>query len=208
MSPNPPPPLIRTETLSPRERDQLLTSLIVPRPIGWISTRSAAGGFNLAPYSFFAVLSGTPPLVGVSIGARRGEPKDTLRNVRETGAFCVNVVSTDLLEAMNTSSADVGPEVDEFRLAGLTPAQGEIVVAPWVNGVRAALECVLFKVVELGESPNTLVIGEVRAVHLSRCLEMVPESWTVDPSSLQPVGRLGGEAYTLLGEIRKLPRPR
>jgi flavin reductase (DIM6/NTAB) family NADH-FMN oxidoreductase RutF len=146
--------------------------------------------------------------VGVSIGARRGVPKDTLRNIRDTGAFCVNVVSADLLEAMNASSAEVAPEVDEFQLAGLIPARGEVVDAPWVSEARASLECVLMKEVDLGESANTLVIGEVKAVHFSGGLETVPGRFAVDPVSLQPVGRLGGEGYTLLGEIKRIPRPR
>ncbi|MGW8265945.1 MAG: flavin reductase family protein [Longimicrobiales bacterium] len=205
---NRPDSFVRPETLTSRGRYELLTSLVVPRPIGWISTRSASGRLNLAPYSFFAALSATPPLVGVSVGARRGVPKDTLRNIRDTGAFCVNVVSANLLEAMNTTSADVAPEVDEFELAGLTPLPGEVVDAPRVSEAPASLECVLEKEVGLGDSANTLVIGEVKAVHLSGGLETVPGRLAVDPVSLQPVGRLWGDAYTLLGEIKRIPRPR
>ena len=205
------PPSFQTvdpETLTGGQRYQLLTSLVVPRPIGWISTVSPSGVRNLAPYSFFAALSGTPPMVGVSIGARGGEAKDTLNNIRATGSFCVNVVSHSLLEAMNETSAEVGPDVDEFELAGLTPVEGTRVGAPWLSEAPAALECLLSKEVGLAPSANTLVVGEVKAVHLSPALEMVPGSWAIDPNSLLPVGRLGGEAYTLLGEIRKLPRPR
>lgn len=208
MHTNPPASILRPEALSPKERYELLTSLIIPRPIGWISTRDPSGGLNLAPYSFFAALSASPLLVGVSIGARRGEPKDTLRNVRETGAFCVNVVSSDLLEAMNASSAEVAPEIDEFRLAGLIPAPGEAVDAPRVSEARASLECVVMKEVDLGVSPNTLIIGDVKAIHLSGELEILPGTMAVDPASLEPVGRLGGDAYTLLGEVRRIPRPR
>lgn len=203
-----PPEALRPERLTSKERYELLTSLVVPRPIGWISTRSGSGGFNLAPYSFFAALSATPLLVGVSIGARRGEPKDTLRNIRDTGAFCVNVVSSPLLAAMNATSAEVAPDVDEFRLAGLTPVEGEEVEAPWVSEAPAALECLLVKEVPLGESPNTLLIGEVKAVHLAQDLEILPGTMAVDPESLQPVGRLGGDRYTLLGAVKRIPRPR
>ncbi len=199
---------VRLEELSARQRYRLLTSLVVPRPIGWISTRSAAGRANLAPYSFFAALSGTPPLVGVSIGTRGGAPKDTLRNARETGAFCVNVVSEELLEAMSVTSAEVGPEVDEFALAGLRKADGTVVDVPRVAEAPAVLECALEKEVSLDPSSNTLLIGRVRAVHLSPALEVDPEHWAVDPRSLRPVGRLGGDAYTLLGEVRTIPRPR
>lgn len=200
--------LVQPETLSTRERYRLLTSLIVPRPIGWISTRDRSGRPNLAPYSFFAALSASPPLVGISIGSRRGEPKDTLSNIMATGAFCVNIVSEDLLEAMNATSAEVLPEVDEFGLAGLTPTDGSMVETPRVLEAPAALECVLFKVVDLGGGPNTLVIGEVKAVHLADSLETGPGTLAVRPESLRPVGRLGGEQYTLLGEVRTVPRPK
>ncbi len=198
----------RPEALSERERYQLLTSLVVPRPIGWISTRSPQGVPNLAPFSYFAALSSNPLLVGASIGSRRGEPKDTLVNIRSTGVFCVNVCSQELLEAMNASSAELPPEVDEFAVAGVTPLAGEVVGAPWVGEAPAALECTLFREVPLGDGPNTLVIGEVKRVHLSRRLVLADGSWAVDPRSLRPVGRLGGDRYAILGEIRELPRPR
>ena len=200
--------MVLPDTLSSRERYRLLTSLIVPRPIGWISSRDPSGRPNLAPYSFFAALSASPLLVGISIGARRGEPKDTLSNIRATGVFCVNVVSDDLLEAMNATSAEVAPGVDEFGLAGLNAAEGSQVDAPRVADAPAALECVLLREVDLGVSSNTLIIGEVKAVHLADHLETAPGTWAVRPESLRPVGRLGGEEYTLLGEVRKVPRPR
>ena len=193
--------------LSPQERYRLLTSLIVPRPIGWISTKSGSGVPNLAPYSFFNAISASPPLVAVSINQRRGEPKDTLRNIRETGAFCVNVVSAELLEAMNESSAEVAPEVDEFTLSGLTSVECDEVDAVRVGESPASLECALFREVELGEASSTLIIGEVKVIHLASGLKVDPESGAVDPTSLAPVGRLGGNGYTLLGQIRTLPRP-
>lgn len=207
-SPSPSGRIIHTDRLSARERYQLLTTLIVPRPIGWISTRSRGAIPNLAPYSFFAALSASPPLVAVSIGSRRGAPKDTLENIRQVGSFCVNVVSEDLLEHMNASSAEVPPETDEFHLAGVTAMAGQVVDAPWVAEAPATLECVLFEEVDLGEAPNTLVIGEVKAVRLAPGLNVLPDSWSVDPTSLRPVGRLGGEEYALPGEVRKLARPR
>lgn len=199
---------VRPRDLSRRERYQFLTTLVVPRPIGWISTRSREGVPNLAPYSFFAAISATPPLVALSIGQRKGEPKDTLKNIRDVGCFCVNVVSQDLVEAMNASSAEVAPEVDEFQLSGVRAVPGQEVDAPRVAEAPAVLECVLFKEVDLGESASTLVIGEVKAVHLSPGLRLIPGTWSVDQRFLRPVGRLGGEEYALPGEILNLPRPR
>lgn len=198
---------VRPEDLSGPERYGLVTSLVVPRPIGWISTASASGAPNLAPYSFFAALSANPILVGASIGHRKGVPKDTLANIRETGAFCVNVCSDDLLEAMNQSSSEVGPEVDEFRLAALTARPGVAVEAPWVEEAPAVLECSLFKEVTLGEAPNIFVIGRVEAIHLSGNLSLFDGSWDVDPMTLRPVGRLGRDRYAMPGEVSVLPRP-
>ena len=106
--------IFEPSVLPARARYQLLTSLVVPRPIAWVSSRSAAGQPNLAPFSYFAALSATPFLVGVSIGHRRGAPKDTLRNVRETGAFCVNLAAEARLSALNETSGEFPPEVDEF----------------------------------------------------------------------------------------------
>ena len=134
-------PFIRTADVSALERYQLLTSLVVPRPIGWLSTVNRSGAPNLAPFSYFAALASTPMLVGASIGFRRGEPKDTLVNIRESGAFCVNVVTEEQLEAMNLTSGDYLPDVDEFRVAGLPMARAELVDAPYVESCPAVLEC-------------------------------------------------------------------
>lgn len=196
--------------LSPRSRYEILTSLVVPRPIGWISTYASDGTPNLAPYSYFCALGSTPSiLVGASIGHRRGgRPKDTLVNIRDTGAFCVNVVTEPLLEPMNATSAEFEPEVDEFREVGLAVGEASTVRAPFVADCPAVLECRFFREVDLGVAPNTFVIGEVSAVRLGPGLETRPGTHVADPASLRPVGRLWGSAYTLLGEIRELPRPR
>nr|MDQ3309251.1 flavin reductase [Gemmatimonadota bacterium] len=111
--------IFHTAELSGRERYQLLTSLVVPRPIAWVSTRSEAGAPNLAPFSYFAALSSSPFLVGISIGTREGEPKDSLRNIRTTGAFCVNVVTEAQLEG-SANTLVIG-EVLLVRLADAAP---------------------------------------------------------------------------------------
>lgn len=195
------------EELDGLARYQLLTSLVVPRPIGWLSSRSADGVPNLAPFSYFNALSSSPLLVGASIGHRRGVPKDSLTNIRDTGAFCVNVVTERHLEAMNASSGDHPPEVDEFRVAGLQAAEARSVNAPYVADCPAVLECALRKVVELDEAPNTLVVGQVLAIRLSEELRWIEGTHFVDTESLRPVGRLWGGAYTLLGKVVLEPRP-
>jgi flavin reductase (DIM6/NTAB) family NADH-FMN oxidoreductase RutF len=143
-------------------------AIVGPRPIGWISSLSGAGVRNLAPYSFFNAFNYVPPIVGfASIGA-----KDTLRNVQETGEFVWNLATRPLAEAMNASCAAVGPEVDEFALAGLTPTPSRLVAAPRVAESPVAFECKVTQIIELqqasGETvPTWLVLGEVVGVHIA-----------------------------------------
>jgi flavin reductase (DIM6/NTAB) family NADH-FMN oxidoreductase RutF len=143
-------------------------AIVGPRPIGWISSLSSAGVRNLAPYSFFNAFNYVPPIVGfASIGA-----KDTLRNVQETGEFVWNLATRPLAEAMNASCAAVGPEVDEFALAGLTPTPSRLVAAPRVAESPVAFECKVTQIIQLqqasGETvPTWLVLGEVVGVHIA-----------------------------------------
>ena len=146
-------------------------AIVGPRPIGWISTQSATGALNLAPYSFFTAFNYVPPIVGfASIGA-----KDTLRNIEATGEFVWNLATHDLAEAMNQSCAAVPPEVSEFELAGLTPLASEKVRPPRVAESPVTFECRSTQIVQLqgidGEKvPTWLVLGEVVAVHIAKTL--------------------------------------
>ena len=180
---------------------------VAPRPIGWISTWSEDDVPNLAPYSYFGAVSSSPLLVSVSIGHRRQGFKDTLVNVRSRSAFCANVVSEDFLEAMNASSAEVGPAVDEFALTGLEAASSERVDAPYVVGAPAVLECVVRKEVDLDGALNTLVIGEVMGVRIDEAMTFREGTMSLDPDLLRPVGRLAGGSYALPGAVKWLPRP-
>lgn len=198
--------VVRPGGLDARERYQLLTSLVVPRPIGWISTWDATGGANLAPFSFYTALASTPMLVGISVGHRAGGPKDSLRNARASQAFCVNVVTEEQLESMNRTAGEFGPEVDEFERAGLTVAPADAVRAPFVADCPAVLECSLHREIDLGEAHATLLVGRVEAVRLDPGLRAVPGTRYLDTESLRPVGRLYGRAYGLLGEIVFLDR--
>jgi len=146
-------------------------AIVGPRPIGWISTQSGAGIRNLAPYSFFNAFNYTPPIVGFSsIGY-----KDTVRNVEETGQFCWNLATRALAAQMNASCAAVPPEVDEFELAGLTPAASRLVDVPRVAESPVSFECRLTQLIRLqgadGQAvPSWLVLGEVIGVHIDRAL--------------------------------------
>lgn len=193
--------------LDGRRRYQLLTSLVVPRPIGWLGTRSRDGCDNLAPFSYFAALSASPMLVGVSIGHRPDGPKDSLRNIRDTGGFTANIVDETHLVSMNASSIDAPPGFDEFRHAGLEKAGALRIDAPFVASAPAVLECRSEREIDLGAASNTLIIGRVLCIRLKRTLERVEGTDYVRTESLRPAGRLYGGAYLLGGEVCVLPRP-
>ena len=181
---------------------RFMIGAIVPRPIAWVSTRGGSGT-NLAPFSYFTAISSDPPLVGFSIFEREGDPKDTLRNLRETGDWVVNVVSEPLLEAMVTSAGDWPRGVSEFEMAGLAEVASERVSAPGVARAAIRLECRLVREVPLGA--NVFVIGEIVLAHAD---DAVMVDGRVDPERLAPIGRLGGELFAPLREVRKVPRPR
>ncbi len=176
----------------------VMTGLVIPRPIAWVSTLGPSGVRNLAPHSYFNVVAHEPPHVVFSSSG----VKDTLRNVRETGEFVVNLVSLDLVEQMNFTATDFPSDEDEFSWAELTEAPSHTVAPPRVAEARAHLECRAKDVVEAGN--GHIVIGEVTHIHVD------PSVWRegrVDPQLLDPVCRLAGTRYATLGEVFQLPRP-
>jgi len=181
-----------------REFYLLMSALVIPRPIGWISTISAAGVRNVAPYSFFNLVGSDPPYVAFgSTGA-----KDTLANLREVPEFVVNIVSMHILEKMNFTAADFPPDSDEFQWAELTARPSAKVRPPRVAESRAHLECKLTQVVD--DHNTHIVLGRVIHAHVDPC---VWKEGRVDPRLLDPVGRLAGSGYAALGELISLARP-
>ena len=167
-------------------------AMVAPRPIGWISSQDAASRLNLAPYSFFNAFNYRPPIVGfASIGF-----KDSVRNILETGEFGWNLATRSLAEAMNASCAHVAPEVDEFELAGLTPAASRVVSVPRVAEAPVSFECRLTQHLQLqgadGRKADTwMVFGEVVGVHVDRSLL---RDGIYDTAAAQPILRAGGPA--------------
>jgi flavin reductase (DIM6/NTAB) family NADH-FMN oxidoreductase RutF len=184
--------------------------LVVPRPIGWISSVGADGHVNLAPFSFFNAVAYAPPQVMFAITGphRDGGPKNTLRNVRETEEFVANLATWSLREAVNLSSAPAPHEVDEFELAGLTKAPSRLVRPPRVAESPVNLECRLAAIVELPtpdpDDPNTVVFGEVVGIHLAD--EAVVDG-RVDVRVLDPIARLGYDQYTRVVDVFSMTRP-
>lgn len=173
---------------------RVLTTLVSPRPIGWISTVDGDGRDNLAPYSYFNAVSTDPPVVLFSAGTRDGERKDTPRNALDTGEFVANLVTEPLAATMNeTSAATAG---SEFDAAGLERAPSTRVDPPRVAAAEAALECVVHD--HLTVYDNTVVLGEVVHVHVA---DDLTTDGTVDAATVDTVGRLGGPYYTRLDRL-------
>lgn len=165
----------------------LVTSLVVPRPIAWVSTLSGEGRRNVAPHSYFNVMSSDPLIVHfTSTGV-----KDTLRNVQETEEFVINIADMDLVAEMNLTAARFPPEEDEFVWGGLEASPSVKVAPPRVARARAAMECKLNRIVSLGN--GHMVFGDVVLVHVD---EGIMRDGRVAPDLLRPVARLGGAWYT------------
>lgn len=183
---------------------KLATGLIVPRPIGWIGTVAADGVPNLAPFSFFNAVSGVPPTFVFAPG--RGQRRDTLDNVRAVGEFTINVVTDEVVEAMNASSASLDADVDEFAAVGLTAVASESVRPPLVGECKANIECLVTQIVDVGHSRhgNALVIGEAVEFHVA---EHLLDGTRIDQAELRAVGRHAGNTYSRTADLFDLIRP-
>ncbi len=189
------------------------SALVAPRPIGWISTFDTEGRPNVAPYSFFNAVSYLPPQLIFSVGARpEGEAppvKDTLTNVERSGSFVANLVTWDLREAMNATSAECPPEVNEFELAGITAEDSQRVNAPRVKESPVNFECEMIQIIPTrsreGYTPNMLVLGEVVGIQID---DSVIEDGLINYRKTQPISRLGYMAdYAATTDIFYMPRP-
>lgn len=187
-----------------------LNALVAPRPIGWIGTISATGEENLAPYSYFNAFSADPPVVGFAPNAMASGDgaKDSLSNVRDVGEFTVSIVSADLAEAMNQTSAPLPRGESEFRHARLTSAPSRAVRPPHVGEARAVLECRVFDIVELpartGGRHSHLVLGEVIGIYIDDALI---RDGRVDVLALKPLSRLGYFDYSVVESLFEMRRP-
>ena len=182
-------------------------AIVSPRPIGWISTRGSDGSENLAPYSFFNAVAYVPPQVmfaSTSTKPDRGDTKDTVSNIRETGVFCVNIVEYGMRDAMNTSSGPWPREVDEFEKAGLVRAECDTIACSRVAAAPANLECKLTQIIKLEGESNFAVFGEVTGIHMrDDCLK----DGLFDVTTFSPLARLGYRDYTKVSDLFSLKRP-
>ena len=186
---------------------RVLTGVVVPRPIAFVSTVSADGVANLAPFSFFNAVAPDPPTVIFSSSRHAGrKDKDTLTNVEATGEFVVNVVVDDIAEAMNRTAAEYPAEANEFAIAGLTEVPSSIVKAPRVAESPVNMECRLNRVIDIGEGDHQhgLVIGEIVLLHIR---DDLIDGHRINHQRLKPTGRLAGSMYCHTADTFEMVRP-
>jgi flavin reductase (DIM6/NTAB) family NADH-FMN oxidoreductase RutF len=201
--------------ISHSELYSLILNSVAPRPIAWVSTLSASGQPNLAPFSFFNCVCSEPPLLAFAPGLRppklpgsaHGEAKDTLRNIRETKEFVINVVTYELAEAMNKTSGEYDASVNEFELAQVAPAPSQVVKVPRVAASPVSFECRLYQILDFATSSEggSLVIGQIVSIHVD---DSHTKQGKLDRNSLDLIGRMGGMQYTRTTERFEMVRPK
>jgi flavin reductase (DIM6/NTAB) family NADH-FMN oxidoreductase RutF len=188
---------------------KIMIGSIVPRPIGWISTVDLDGLANLAPFSFFNIAGANPPhlIFCPMVRGSDGMRKDTYNNIKETGEFVANIVTESLAEAMNITSTEFPPGVDEFAASGLTPAPSVAVRPPRVAESPIHYECRLTHMIDLSDLPGTssVIIGRVVHLHVDDSLLIGGDK--IDLLKLQPIGRLAGSAYCRVTDLFEMVRP-
>jgi flavin reductase (DIM6/NTAB) family NADH-FMN oxidoreductase RutF len=177
---------------------RLLTGIVVPRPIAWVSSLSAGGTVNLAPFSAFTFVSPKPPLLAISVGRKGRVYKDTAMNILAREDYVVHIADRRLTEAVHLSSAEFAPEVSEVDELGLETVASEQVKVPRLAAAPIAMECRLRHCIEFGETRSRLIVGEVLLFHIR---DELLRDGKIDTAELDPVARLGGPNYARLGEI-------
>ena len=206
---------VRPSEVSHSELYGILLNSVAPRPIAWVSTLSASGQPNLAPFSFFNCVCVDPPLLAFAPGFREpkdgngphGVPKDTLRNIRETKEFVVNTVPYELVEAMNATSGEYDASVNEFELARVTPLPATLVRPARIAESPVSFECKLYQILDFSPVPTSgsLVIGEIVYLHID---DVHMKNGRMDRDSLDLIGRMGGIQYTRTTQRFELARPK
>ncbi|RFU65323.1 flavin reductase family protein [Peribacillus glennii] len=200
---------LNPEEMSERENYKFLTGSIIPRPVALVTTLSAKGVVNIAPFSYFNIVSATPPLISLSIQRRKGAKKDTARNAEEKGEFVVHITDESIVEAANKTAIELPHDESELPVSGLTAIQSSSVSVPGIMEAKIRLECRLEHALELGgtegEPACDLLIGRVVTYHIEPSLY---HDGKIDPFLLSPVSRLAGNDYAALGKTFALKRPR
>jgi flavin reductase (DIM6/NTAB) family NADH-FMN oxidoreductase RutF len=189
---------IRPSDLSAQEAYKLVTGIVVPRPIAWVTTLSPDGIVNLAPFSAFTFVSPKPPMLAISVGHRAGTYKDTARNILQTEEFVVHIADQPLIQKVHASAVEYPPEVSELEELGLVAVPSREVAPPRIEAAPVALECRLRHCMEFGETRSRLIVGEVVTIHIR---DGLVSNGKIDTRALNPIARIAGPTYATLGEI-------
>ncbi|TFB22033.1 flavin reductase family protein [Filobacillus milosensis] len=199
---------INPNDLSGKENYKLLSGSVIPRPIAFVTSLNEKGILNAAPFSFFNMVSGTPPLIVLSVGRVKGEiKKHTAKNILSGKEFVVHILDMNLLEQMNQTSAPYSEDVSEIERVGLNTVDSDLIKVPGVKESKVRLECQLFQHIPLGEDGNynnDLFLGKVIRYHID---EQICEDGKINAENLNPIARLAGPNYAELGETIYLERP-
>jgi flavin reductase (DIM6/NTAB) family NADH-FMN oxidoreductase RutF len=199
---------INPDELETTERYKLLIGSVVPRPIAFVSTTGTDGSRNLAPFSFFNAVCYSPLMLAFFPlkFKKDGELKDTVKNIRATGEYVINVSTEPIAEAINKASGLYDYQVDEFEMSGLTPAESAVVKPPRVAESPINFECRLDRIIEFGEGKGgcDAIFGRVVHIHIN---DELIDDFRIDIRKLRPIARLAGTSYTKIGEIFDLERP-
>lgn len=177
---------------------RLLTGIVVPRPIAWVTSLSRAGTVNLAPFSAFTFVSPKPPMLAISVGRKSGVYKDTARNILDREEYVIHIADSPLLSAVHESSAEHPPEVSEVEVLGLETTPSDHIAVPRLTAAPVAMECRFRQCLEFGDTRSRLIVGEVVAFHIKDDLLANDK---IETESLDPIARIAGPRYARLGEI-------
>lgn len=177
---------------------RLMTGIVVPRPIAWVTSLSAKGVLNLAPFSAFTFVSQKPPMLAISVGRKAGVYKDTAHNILDTEEYVIHIADTPLMTALHDSSVEHPPEVSEVEQLGLETLPGERIKVPRLAAPPVAMECRFRQCLEFGDARSRLIVGEVVMFHIR---DGLVKDGKIETEALDPIARIGGPRYARLGEI-------
>lgn len=193
--------IIDPKELSAEASYRLLTGIVVPRPIAWVSSLNPLGKVNLAPFSAFTFVSPKPPMIGISVGRKGTTYKDTATNILRHEDYVVHIADQSLISALHDSSEELPADVSEAEMLGLDTGPSDIVSVPRVLAAPIAMECKLRSVMEFGETRSRFIVGEIVRIHLR---DGLVNNGKIETLALDPICRLGGPNYATLGEIQTM----
>lgn len=192
---------LAADALGPEATYKLLTGIVVPRPIAWVTTLGSEGHVNLAPFSAFTFVSNKPPMVGISVGRKAGVMKDTGRNIERTREFVVNIADETMVEPLHLSAIEYPPEVSEAEELGLATTPGRVIRTPRLSIAPISMECRLHRTIAFGDTGAEFIVGEIVHFHFR---EGLLKAGKVESAELRPLCRLAGANYAKLGEIIRM----